>query len=629
MKKHFVHLFLLALSVVLTTAQNSRPLRIFIRAGTKTHGPGQHDHPQFLKDWTELLNQRGAKATGKIGFPTGEELENTDVLVFYSEEGGTINPEDRANLDKFLKRGGGIVAIHDSVCGTDSQWFKTIIGGAWEHGKAKWLEGDVGMYFVDTDHPITRGISNFDFKDEIYYDLHMMPEAHVLATSFHNPFIIAPQMWVYEKDNYRSFVCIPGHEYTSFSLPHFRALLLRGIAWAGKRQNVDYLCTKEELGSLKYPEGGPTPPEKEVAKLAVHPDFNISLVASEPLIEKAISLDFDEKGRIWVAETPEYPNGRLINKNDEPIAVATWAKDKANETQTTENRPAKDRISWLEDTDGDGRMDKKHVFADGLELVTSLVFYEDGVIVAQAPDILWLRDTNGDGKCDMQDERVVLYTGFGTSDTHAVINNFRRGMDGWIYGSVGYSAGAPHSKDGKDLGRVTAGVIRFKPDGSAVEQVASGSCNTWGFDFAPDGEMFYSTATCGEHFLHIVMPEKAIARGTIGGIRSSVVLPDHQKVFRTSTQRGRPMCKLIGWVVSRRAPVRVFTTAARGRSALTIRTLAASRRFAWCTKMFCIRTAQPSRLRKIRRARKRNLSPATIFGFARSTRGLGRMAPCM
>jgi putative membrane-bound dehydrogenase-like protein len=547
MKKFLAHVLLLALSLTLAGAQDSKPLRIFIRAGTKTHGPGQHDHPRFLKDWAELLNQRGAQAKGKIGFPSAAELDDTDVLVLYAEEGGTIQPDDRVNLDKFLKRGGGIVAIHDSVCGTDAQWFKTIIGGAWEHGKAKWLEGDVGMYFVDTDHPITRGISNFDFKDEIYYDLHMMPEARVLATSFHNPFIIAPQMWVYEKDNYRSFVCIPGHEYTSFNLPHFRALLLRGIAWAGKRENVDYLCTKEELGSLKYPEGGPTAPEKAAAKLAANPDFNVSLVASEPLIEKAISLDFDEKGRLWVAETPEYPGGRSINKNDEPIAVATWAKDKSNEANPTDNRKPKDRISWLEDTDGDGRMNKKHVFADGLELVTSLVFYKDGVIVAQAPDILWLRDINGDGKCDMQGERVVLYTGFGTFDTHAVINNFRRGMDGWIYGAVGYSAGAPRSKDGRDLGRVTAGVFRFKPDGSAVEQIASGSCNTWGFDFAPDGEMFYTTATCGEHFLHVVMPEKAIARGTVGNIRSSAVLPDHQKVF-PGVHATRPPYVQIDWV---------------------------------------------------------------------------------
>jgi putative membrane-bound dehydrogenase-like protein len=542
MKKLFLLLVLAGVSLAARGAEEGKPLRIFIRANTKTHGPGQHDHPRFLKDWVPLLNERGAKATGKIGFPTAEELEATDVLVFYSQDAGTIKPEDRANLDKFLKRGGGIVAIHDSVVGNDPHWFKTIIGGAWENGHSKWHEGEVGEYFVDTEHPITRGISNFDFKDEVYWDLHMMPEAHVLATSFETPFLIAPQMWTYEKENYRAFVFIPGHEYVSFNLPHFRTLLLRGIAWAGKRADVDYLCTKEELASLRYPPGGPTAPEKAASKLTVHPEFDVSLVASEPLIEKVISMDWDEKGRLWVAETPEYPNGRLINVNDAPIKAS-----KEVEGRTLEDRPAKDRISWLEDTDGDGRMDKKHVFADGLELVTSLVFYKDGVIVEQAPDILWLRDTNGDGKCDMQDEKVVLFTGFGTSDTHAVINNMRRGMDGWVYSAIGYSAGNPRSPQGKDFGRITAGVFRFKPDGSAIEQVAAGSCNTWGFDFAADNEMFYTTATCGEHFLHIVMPEKAIARGALSGVRSSAVVPDHQKIFPAVHPTRAPYVQ-IDWV---------------------------------------------------------------------------------
>ncbi len=534
--------------VAAVTAQENKPLRIFIRSGPKTHGPGQHDSPSFLRDWTKLLNDRGAKASGKQGFPSAAELENTDVLVMFLAEGGTISPEDRVNLDKFLKRGGGIVTLHDGVCGTDPQWFKTVIGGAWEHGHSKWYEGEVGVYFVDTEHPITRGVSNFDLKDEVYWDLHMMPDAHVLADSFQSVFVIAPQMWTYEKDNYRSFVWLQGHEYESFSLPHFRALLLRGIAWAGKRDNVDMLCTKEELASLKYPQGGPTAPEKAAAKLNVDPNFHIQLVASEPLIEKAISLDWDPQGHLWVAETPEYPNGRTINQNDSMIALWAEKDPEAFKSKRKEDRPAKDRISWLEDTDGDGRADKKHVFADGLELVTSLVFYKDGVIVAQAPDILWLRDLDGDGKCNMQNEKVVLFTGFGTSDAHAVINNFRWGMDGWIYSAIGYSAGNPVSSDGsKQFGRITAGVFRFKPDGSALEQVASGSCNTWGFDFSPDGEAFYTTATCGEHLLHIVMPEKILAKGNIGGVRASAVLPDHQQV-KPAVKHTRPAYVQIDWV---------------------------------------------------------------------------------
>jgi uncharacterized protein len=552
---------LLVLFLVPAFAQQDRPLRVFIRAGAKTHGPNQHDHPRFLAEWKELLNQRGAKADGSMEFPTPQQLDNSDVVIIYAADGMKIAGDQRSDFEKFLRRGGGLVVIHDGVVSGDQHdWAKKVQGGAWRwdgEKKTKWLEGEVGLYFVDPEHPIVKGVSNFDWKDEIYYDLDMAADAHVLATSFHSVFVIAPQMWTYEKNweggsaPYRAFVSIPGHEYTSFQAPQYRAMLLRGIAWAGKRQNIDSLCSKEELNSLTYPAGGPTAPEAAATKLDVDLEFNASLVASEPLIEKVISLDWDSKGRLWVAETPEYPNGRAINRNDAPI-YPDRAVNSERYRGDKMDRPAHDRISWLEDTHGDGRMDKKHIFADfehgvpgGLELVTSLVFHKDGVIVAQAPDILWIRDTDGDG---VADKVQVLYTGFGTGDTHAVINNFRRGMDGWIYSAIGYSAGHPKSPDGsKDFGQVTAGIIRFRPDGSALEQVASGSCNTWGFDFAPDGEMFYTTATCGEHLLHIVMPENVLARGNVGGVRASAVIPDHQKVF-PAMHHTRPPYIQIDWV---------------------------------------------------------------------------------
>src|SRR6188508_260679 len=124
-----------------------------------------------------------------------------------------------------------------------------------------------------------------------------------------------------------------------------------------------------------------------------------------------------------------------------------------------QERRAIDKISILTDTDGDGVMDKKDIFYEGLELVTGLVFYKDGVIVTQAPDILWLRDTNGDGKAD---KVQTLYHGLGTGDTHAVINNPRWGWDGWIYCTHGYSAGKVTSGNGsKDFGNISSGVVRF------------------------------------------------------------------------------------------------------------------------------------------------------------------------
>src|SRR5712691_1256798 len=117
MKFRFALLLACFAFVVPVTAKTEPPLRVFIRAGEKTHGPGQHDHPRFLSEWKELLGRRGAKADGAMDFPTAAQLEAADVLVMYAAEGGTISAEQRARLEKFLLRGGGLVVIHDAVCG--------------------------------------------------------------------------------------------------------------------------------------------------------------------------------------------------------------------------------------------------------------------------------------------------------------------------------------------------------------------------------------------------------------------------------------------------------------------------------------------------------------------------------
>src|SRR5438132_11095604 len=82
-----------------------RALRIFIRSGPKTHGPGQHDYPRFLTDWTKLLTDRGAKVNGAARFPTADELADTDVMIIYKGDAGMVAPEERAVLAAYLKRG--------------------------------------------------------------------------------------------------------------------------------------------------------------------------------------------------------------------------------------------------------------------------------------------------------------------------------------------------------------------------------------------------------------------------------------------------------------------------------------------------------------------------------------------
>ncbi len=501
----WIALFAALLPCAPALAQDA-PLRVAIRAGPKTHGAGEHDHPRFLADWTELLRERGCEVVGALEFPSAAELESCDVLVLYAAEGAAIHGAERERLEAFLARGGGLVVLHDALCGDDPAWFAGVAGGAWEHGRSKWQEGELGLCFADREHPITRGVANFDFDDEIYWELELSPAAHVLANAFHTPFDVTPQMWTFEPGAHRAFVAVQGHRERTFAHPAWRTLLLRGIARAARR-DADLLVRAAEIDGLRYPPGGPLAPEAAAASLRLHPDFEIALVAAEPLVVNPISLDWDARGRLWVALTPGYPGKRESSEV-----------------------PARDSIAILEDADGDGRMDGKRVFADGLDLVTSFVFHEDGVIAAQAPEILFLRDSEGD---DRADERRVLFRGFGTADTHAVISNLRRGLDGWIYGTQGYSGNDSKHVVGRgdqDFGAIGNGVFRFRPDGSAIERVVSCNANTWGLDFSADGELFYTMAN-GSHLRHVVLPDAAFAGGRVGGAASWVDVTDHDRVF--------------------------------------------------------------------------------------------------
>jgi len=184
-------LTLLAVVLSIVSAQ-AEPLRVFIRGGKKSHGPEAHEHQRFLEKWTPLLTERGMKVDGALEFPSEAQLDQTDVLVMYAQDGGNILPEQRPRLEKFIKRGGGIVVIHTASVANKpdmSPYWKSIIGGSWVAGQTKWKEGPMDLYFtenqrLDGGHPITKGASNFHFDDEIYYDMDISPDVRVLATSY-------------------------------------------------------------------------------------------------------------------------------------------------------------------------------------------------------------------------------------------------------------------------------------------------------------------------------------------------------------------------------------------------------------------------------------------------------------
>src|SRR6476659_3127891 len=110
--------------------QNPNGMHIYIWAGLKSHLPGQHDYPQFLADWSKLLTEHGAAVDGALHAPSSADLDQTDVVVIYKGDAGFLSEADKAALEGFVKRGGGLVNFHDSLCGPDPAYFSKLLGGA-------------------------------------------------------------------------------------------------------------------------------------------------------------------------------------------------------------------------------------------------------------------------------------------------------------------------------------------------------------------------------------------------------------------------------------------------------------------------------------------------------------------
>ena len=232
----------------------TRPIRVFIRAGVKTHGPGQHDYPQFLADWSNVLTERGAVVDGGLHFPSAEDLAGVDVMVMYKGDAGYMTASEKAALETFLRRGGGLVSFHDTLCGDDPAFYGTIVGGAKKHGEMNFSAGPIKYTIADPAHPIMQGMSSFEINDEAFFRITWSesPKVHVLATApMPTTGEVVPQIWTYERQMFggaagatpfRAFVWMQGHTYANFSDPMVQPMILRGIAWAAKAP-VDSLMT--------------------------------------------------------------------------------------------------------------------------------------------------------------------------------------------------------------------------------------------------------------------------------------------------------------------------------------------------------------------------------------------------
>ena len=220
-------------------------------------------------------------------------------------------------------------------------------------------------------------------------------------------------------------------------------------------------------------------PQEAVKAITLPQGFKASLYAAEPDVRQPVAFTIDARGRLWVIECLTYPR-------------------RAPDGQ------GKDNIVIFEDTDADGRADKRTVFATGLNLATGIEVGFGGVYVGAAPYLLFIPDKDGDDKPDSDPQ--VLLDGWGFQDTHETLNTFTWGPDGWLYGCHGVfthsNVGKPGAGDAQRT-RINAGVWRYHPTRHVFEVFAEGTSNPWGIDFDRHGQL-WAEACVIPHLWHVI-----------------------------------------------------------------------------------------------------------------------------
>ncbi|GEO07793.1 PVC-type heme-binding CxxCH protein [Segetibacter aerophilus] len=422
-----------------------------------------------------------------------ENLNKYDGLIIYSNH-DSISPAQEAALKSFVEGGKGLVPIHCAAgCFRNSEWYIKAVGAQYQSETT----GNFTANIVNANNPVMQGLSEFDTWDEKYIHQKINSDKTVLMERVDGA-TREPWTWIRKQGKGRVFYTAYGHNDSTWTKAGFMKLVNNGVLWAIGDDVKDQIARLNRPNVSIYSpeiEGDFTKrhivpkmqealsPENSMKLTQVPVDFEVKLFASEPDITNPIAMSWDEKGRLWIVESVDYPNTFL-------------------ETDGAAN----DRIKICEDTDGDGKADKFTVFADKLNIPTSMVFANGGVIVSMAPYFVFLKDTNGDDKADIREN---VMTGWDKGDTHFGPSNLQYGFDNKIWGVVGSGFNGT-TKDGKTLNFRT-GVYHVKPDGTDFEFLANTSNNTWGLGFSEDNNVFISTAN-NTHSAYYSMSGKYMQR---------------------------------------------------------------------------------------------------------------------
>jgi uncharacterized protein len=460
--------------------------------------PGHHRPIDRVPAIMAGLGNKGINFTytDKLTDLNPETLSKYDALMVYANWDSIAPTQADALLD-FVAQGKGFLPIHcASYCFRNNPEVVKLIGGQfWRH-----TMDTIQPVWVKPDHPVLAGVEPFKTWDETYLHNKLQPDNIILTErtiqadqAKDKPGVTTePYTWVRTHGKGRVFYTAYGHDERTWSKPEFQKLIENGILWAvndearkaHKALDPKPLAYREaKLPNYEQRPGPqlqqlPLSPEESVKHIQVPVDFTLDVFAHEPDVMHPIAMSWDERGRLYVLITKDYPNERKESGGSDYILIC-------------------------EDTNNDGKADKFTRFADGLSIPTGMVFANGGLIVSQAPHMLFLKDTDGDDKAD---EKKILFSGFGTFDTHAGPSNLHYGFDNWIYGAVGYSGfkGKFGDKDSLNFGQA---LFRFRPDGSDMEVMTRTSNNTWGLGFNEAGDLFGSTAN-NSHGWYMAIPNR-------------------------------------------------------------------------------------------------------------------------
>lgn len=500
---------------------------------------GDHGHHRPADRFAQLaprLSRKGIELqyTDNVDHLTLETLNRFDGLVLYANI-DHIEQQQADALLQFVASGHAFIPLHCATyCFRNDARMVALMGAQFlKHGGEEF-----STLITVPQHPIMQGFDGFESWDETYvHHLHNTENRTVLEVRQQGMQAegneVEPWTWIRTHGAGRVFYTAWGHDERTWSHPGFQNLIERGIRWAcgddpalagpyiNRKQFVAPSMTTlpDDSNPFEYVEVGakipnyvpsnrwgtqaeplttmqkPLPAEKSIQRYVTPQGFHLEIFAKENstdgddaptyagLAGKPIAMNWDERGRLWVCETIDYPND-LQPQNK-----------------------GRDRIRICEDTDQNGQADRFTVFAEDLSIPTAITFHRDAVIVQNGTETLWLKDTDGD---DVADRREVIISNWNLGDTHGGVSQFRYGVDNWFWAMQGYNHSSPIiTATGEQIPSFRMGFWRFRLDDSEppvvtdLEFIRSTNNNTWGLGISEEGLIFGSTAN---HNPSVFMP---------------------------------------------------------------------------------------------------------------------------